>query len=103
MESTKLRTFVFAGKNPPENPRVGDIWRSSGIGNPMMVWTENGAVEIGNVPSSLNCDFPPMIDRLEYPTHCPSCGAPVNSSRHKCEYCGVEYRKISYKNQQIIF
>lgn len=98
MESIQLKTFVFAGKDPPKNPHIGDIWGSGGIGNPMMVWTENGAFEIGEMPSSLNYDYSPMTDKLEYPTHCPSCGAPVNSSRRKCEYCGVEYRKISYKN-----
>lgn len=98
MESIQLRTSVFAGKDPPENPHIGDILCSGGIGNSMLVWTENGAVEIGNVPSSLDYDCPPMTDKMDYPTHCPSCGAPVNSSRHKCEYCGVEYRKISYKN-----
>ena len=59
MEPTKLNSFFFVGKDPPENL---------------------------------------MTDKLDYPTHCPSCGAPVNSSRRKCEYCGVEYRKISYKN-----
>ena len=53
MESSKLNSFFFVGKDPPENPHIGDIWGS---------------------------------------------GAPVNSSRRKCEYCGVEYRKISYKN-----
>lgn len=98
MESTKLNSFFFVGKDPPKNPRIGDIWYSGGTGNPMMVWTEDGAVEIGNVPSSLDYDCPPMTDKLDYPTHCPSCGAPVNSSRRKCEYCGVEYRKIPYKN-----
>lgn len=102
MESTQLRAFVFAGKGPPENPHIGDIWCSSetenSTENSMMVWTEDGAVEIGNVPNSLDYYCPPMIDKLDYPTHCPSCGAPVNSSRRKCEYCGVEYRKISYKN-----
>ena len=98
MESTQLRTFIFAGKDPPENPHIGDIWCSGGIGNPLMLWTGTEAVEISNVPSSLDYDFPPMTDKLEYPTHCSSCGAPVNSSRHKCEYCGVEYRKISYKS-----
>ena len=98
MEPAKLNSFFFVGKGPLENPHIGDIWGSGGIRNPMMVWTEDGAVEIGNVPSSLDYDCPPMTDELEYPTHCPSCGAPVNSSRRKCEYCGVEYRKISYKN-----
>ena len=43
MESAKLNSFFFVGKDPPENPHI-------------------------------------------------------NSSRRKCEYCGVEYRKISYKN-----
>lgn len=96
MESIQLKTFVFAGKDP----HIGDIWCSSGTGNPMMVWTENGAVEIGTVSiSSVDYDdCSPMTDKLDYPTHCPSCGAPINSSRRKCEYCGVEYRKISYKN-----
>ena len=98
MESTKLKTFVFAGKDPPENPHIGDIWCSYETGNPMMVWTEDGAVEIGKISTSLVYDYPPKPDNLEYPTHCSSCGAPVNSSRRKCEYCGVEYRKISYKN-----
>lgn len=92
MESTQLRAFNFIGTNPPENPQMGDIW-CGGIGKPLMLWTGTEAVEI-----SVDYDFPPMTDKLEYPTHCPSCGAPVNSSRHKCEYCGVEYRKISYKN-----
>ena len=64
----------------------------------MKIWTEDGTVEIGNVPSSLDYDYSPITDKLEYPTHCPSCGAPVNSSLHKCEYYGVEYRKISYKS-----
>ncbi len=99
MESIQLKTFVFAGKDPPENPHIGDIWCSYETGNSMIVWTEDGAAEIGTVPISLDaCDCSLMTDKLEYPTHCPSCGAPVNSSRHKCEYCGVEYRKISYKN-----
>lgn len=98
MEPAKLNSFFFVGKDPPENPHIGDIWYSGGIGNPMMVWTKNGAVEIDNVPNSLDYDCPPMTDKLNYPTHCPSCGAPVNSSHRKCEYCGVEYRKISYKN-----
>ena len=98
MESTKLNSFFFVGKDPPENLHIGDIWCSGGIGNPMKVWMGNGAVEIGEIPSSLDYDCPPMTDELEYTTHCPSCGAPVNSSRRKCEYCGVEYRKISYKN-----
>ena len=100
MESTQLKTFVFAGKDPPENPHVGDIWYSGETGDSMMVWTwtKDGAVKISNGPNSLDYDYPPMTDKLEYPTHCPSCGAPVNSSRRKCEYCGVEYRKISYKN-----
>ena len=97
MESTQLKTFVFAGKGPPENPHIGDIWYG-GIGNSLMLWTGTETVEISNGPSSLVCDYPPKPDKLEYPTHCPSCGAPVNSSRRKCEYCGVEYRKISYKN-----
>ena len=79
MEPTKLNSFFFVGKGPPENLYIGDIW-------------------FGNVSSSLDYDCPPMTDELEYPTHCPSCGAPVNSSRRKCEYCGVEYRKISYKS-----
>ena len=100
MESTQLKTFVFAGKDPPENPHIGDIWCNGGTGNSMMVWTEDGAVEIGTVSISSvdydDCSL--MTNKLEYPTHCPSCGAPVNSSRRKCEYCGVEYRKISYKN-----
>ena len=48
--------------------------------------------------NSLDYDYSPTTDKLDYPTHCPSCGAPVNSSRRKCEYCGVEYRKISYKS-----
>ena len=98
MESAKLNSFFFVGKDPPENPHIGDIWGSGGIRNPMMVWTEDGAVEIGNVPSSLDYDYSHTTDKLEYPTHCPSGGAPVNSSHRKCEYCGVEYRKISYKN-----
>lgn len=98
MEPAKLNSFFFVGKYPPENPHIGDIWGRGGIGNSMMVWTENGAVEIGNVPNSLDYDCPPMTDKLDYPTHCPSCGAPVNSSHRKCEYCGAEYRKISYKN-----
>lgn len=98
MEPAKLNSFFFVGESPPENPHIGDIWGSGGTGNSMMVWTEDGAVEVGNVSSSLDYDCPPMTDELEYPTHCPSCGAPVNSSRRKCEYCGVEYRKISYKN-----
>ena len=99
MESKQLRTFAFVGKDPPENPHIGDIWCRGETGNPMMVWTEKGAVEIGTVPiSSADCDCHLMTDKLEYPTHCPSCGAPVNSSRRKCEYCGVEYRKISYKS-----
>ena len=98
MESAKLNSFFFVGKNPPENPHIGDIWGSGGTGNSMVVWTEDGAVEIGNVPNSLDYDCPSMTDKLEYPTHCPSCGAPVNSSCRKCEYCGVEYRKISYKS-----
>ena len=98
MESAKLNSFFFVGKAPPENPHIGDIWCRSGIGNPMMVWTENGAAESDNVPRALKYDYSPMTEKLEYPAHCPSCGAPVNSSRHKCEYCGVEYRKISYKN-----
>ena len=98
MESIQLKTFVFAGKDTPENPHIGDIWCSYETGNSMIVWTEDGAAEIGNVPSSLDYYCPPMTDKLDYPTHCPSCGAPVNSSRCKCEYCGVEYRKISYKN-----
>lgn len=97
MESAKLNSFFFVGKNHPENPHIGDVWCSE-TGNSMMAWTKDGAVEISNGPSSLDYDFPPMTDKLEYPTHCPSCGAPVNSSRRKCEYCGVEYRKISYKN-----
>lgn len=97
MESTQLKTFVFAGKDPPENPHIGDIWCSGGIGNPLMLWTGTEAVEIKE-DFSIDYDYPPMTDKLEYPTHCPSCGAPVNSSRRKCEYCGVEYRKISYKN-----
>ena len=42
MESAKLNSFFFVGKDPPENPHIGDIWGS---------------------------------------------GAPVNSSRRKCEYC----------------
>lgn len=79
MEPTKLNSFFFVGKDTPENLYIGDIW-------------------FGNVSSSLDYDCPPMTDELEYPTHCPSCGAPVNSSRHKCEYYGVEYRKISYKS-----
>ena len=44
MESTQLRTFVFAGKDPPENPHIGDIWCSGGIGNPLMLWTGTEAV-----------------------------------------------------------
>ena len=54
MESAKLNSFFFVGKDPPENPHIGDIWCSGGIGNSMMVWTEDGAVEIGNVSSSLD-------------------------------------------------
>ena len=96
MESKQLRNFVFTGKDPPENPHIGDIWYG-GIGNPLMLWTGTEAVEIKE-DLNIACDFPPMTDKLEYPTHCSSCGAPVNSSRRKCEYCGVEYRKISYKN-----
>ena len=99
MESAKLNSFFFVGKDPPENPHIGDIWCSYETGNSMIVWTEDGAAEIGTVPISLDaCDCSLMTDKLEYPTHCPSCGAPVNSSRCKCEYCGVEYRKISNKN-----
>ena len=64
----------------------------------MKVWMGNGAVEIGEIPSSLDYDYSPTTDKLKYPTHCPSCGAPVNSSHRKYEYCGVEYRKISYKS-----
>lgn len=98
MESTKLNPFVFVGKDPPKNPRNGDIWCRGGIGNAIITWIENEAVEISNGPNSLDYDYPLITDKLNYPTHCPSCGAPVNSSRCKCEYCGVEYRKISYKN-----
>ena len=98
MEPTKLNSFCFVGKDPPENPRIGDIWCRGGKGNSIIFWAENGAVEIGNAPSSSDYNCLPMADNLDYPTHCPSCGAPVNSSRRKCEYCGVEYRKISYKN-----
>ena len=46
MESTKLKTFVFAGKDPPENPHIGDIWCNGGTGNSMMVWTEDGQLKL---------------------------------------------------------
>lgn len=32
MESTKLNSFFFVDKDPPENPHIGDIWCSGGIG-----------------------------------------------------------------------
>ena len=57
MESTKLNSFFFVGKDPPENPHIGDIQCSGGIGNSMMVWTEDGAVEIGNVPIVANVNI----------------------------------------------
>lgn len=97
MESTKLRTIFFTGNHPPEEPKMGDLWIEND--GPLMCWDGEKAVELGyDYSSDLDYDYPPMTDKLEYPTHCPSCGAPVNSSRRKCDYCGVEYRKISYKN-----
>ena len=57
MESTKLYSFFFVDKDPPENPHIGDIWCSGRIGNPMKVWMGNGAVEIGNVPIVANVNI----------------------------------------------
>jgi len=37
------------------------------------------------------------IDKLSEPlmpkpTHCPSCGAPLDRHKDRCEYCGTEWR-----------
>lgn len=39
-------------------------------------------------------DYPVAInnDLIPKPTHCPSCGAPLDHHKDRCEYCGTEWR-----------
>ena len=34
---------------------------------------------------------PQITEQLPKPTHCPSCGAPLDRYKDKCEYCGSFY------------
>lgn len=40
-------------------------------------------------------------DYKSKPTHCLSCGAPLDYSKDRCEYCGTEWRcNYDYKHSQ---
>ena len=97
MESAKLNFFTFVGNKLPDNPKVGDVWFDEKTEslyaysktNPYLIqYCHNKELQYCH-----NEEYGEKQNR-RYPTHCPSCGAPVNSSRVRCEYCGTEYREI---------
>ena len=89
MESAKLNFFTFVGNKLPDNPKVGDVWFDEKTKS-LYAYSKTNPYLIQYYHNE-KCG---ERQNKRYPTHCPSCGAPVNSSHVRCEYCGTEYREI---------
>lgn len=94
MELSKLNVLAFIGYKPLK-PLMGDVWIER---DDIYIFDGKNANILSKAPSNnINIDAPFANPFKIYPSHYPCCGAPVDSYKSKCEYCGVEHRKFHIK------